>query len=102
MDQYKSIKVSTRQLPRKGINLKAMSDYILECKQDPRGCRVCSYKRSLKALHFHHLDPKTKLFGIGQFSKANSLDQLKEEIAKCVLLCSNCHTEVHDGITVIP
>lgn len=60
-------------------------------------CRVCAYKRSMAALQFHHLDPSQKDFGIGH-AAAWAWDRIKKEIDKCVLLCANCHIEVHNGI----
>ncbi|MGA2471489.1 MAG: helix-turn-helix domain-containing protein [Solirubrobacteraceae bacterium] len=60
-------------------------------------CALCGYDRSPAALEFHHLDPATKLFSIAQQGFGRSLDQLRVEAAKCVLLCSNCHAEVEHG-----
>ena len=57
------------------------------------GCSVCGYKKSLLALHFHHVGPKvnevSKMFG---YSRKN----VKKEIRNCILVCSNCHCEIHD------
>ena len=57
------------------------------------GCSVCGYKKSLLALHFHHVGPKvnevSKMFGYSRKS-------LKREIRNCILVCSNCHCEIHD------
>ncbi len=61
-------------------------------------CRCCGYDRCVSALAFHHLDPRTKRFQIGGRGLARSLDALREEAAKCVLLCANCHAEVEAGI----
>lgn len=63
-------------------------------------CIVCGYKRCISALEFHHLDPSQKDFS---FSAKNhhakvSMEELKVELDKCVLLCSNCHKEVHAGL----
>ncbi len=63
------------------------------------GCQICGYNKSIRALTFHHLDPGQKDFGIS--SKIRSWDTLKVELDKCVLLCANCHAEVHDGITIL-
>lgn len=60
-------------------------------------CRVCGYKRCLGALQFHHLDPSQKDFSINQ-AAARSWEYLRAELDKCVLLCGNCHVEVHDGL----
>lgn len=58
-------------------------------------CIVCGYNRV--ALDFHHLDPNMKDFGIGTIG-SYSLDMLKKEADKCVLLCANCHREFHAGL----
>lgn len=97
MDYPKPITVSTRQLPRKNINLKQMKDYIESLKKGSE-CFLCGYKRCTRSLHFHHKKPSEKIFGLGQYSKANSLDELKDEIKKCVLLCANCHSELHSNL----
>jgi hypothetical protein len=64
-------------------------------------CRVCGYDRCLAALEFHHLDPAEKRFHLSAGGSARSLKLMREEIAKCVLLCSNCHAEVEAGVTVL-
>lgn len=45
----------------------------------------------------HHLDPATKSFDFGD-GRTRSMERLLEEAKKCVLLCSNCHREVEDGM----
>jgi hypothetical protein len=65
-------------------------------------CLMCSYNTSSRALHFHHLDSETKLFGISARGVTRSWEKVKSELDKCVLLCANCHAEVHDGITQLP
>src|SRR3954454_2885720 len=60
-------------------------------------CSTCGYDRCLAALTFHHLDPATKRFGVGGRGLARSMAALREEVAKCVLLCANCHAEVEVG-----
>lgn len=63
-------------------------------------CQVCGYKKSLRALDFHHIDPKEKDFAISKF-KNKKLESLKKELDKCVLVCKNCHCEIHDGLIEI-
>lgn len=60
-------------------------------------CIVCSYSKCNRSLHFHHLDPSQKDITIGSGNTIAS-KKIKAELDKCVLLCSNCHGEVHDGI----
>lgn len=61
-------------------------------------CKLCGYSRYIGALQFHHVDPTTKLFGLSAEKQTASLAKLREEAAKCVLLCANCHAEVEAGI----
>jgi transposase-like protein len=65
-------------------------------------CVLCGYDRCAAALHFHHRDPATKAFGVGSRGLGRALDRLREEAAKCVLLCANCHTEVEAGVARLP
>jgi len=61
-------------------------------------CQCCGYNKCNNALDFHHVDPKTKKFGIGKQRRTNLTDEIKEELDKCVLVCSNCHREIHAGV----
>ncbi len=65
-------------------------------------CCICGYQRNMRALHFHHLDPSQKRHEINAKGVAIALDKLRGEAQKCVLLCSNCHAEVEDGMAAIP
>jgi transposase len=64
-------------------------------------CVVCGYSRCVAALHFHHVDPRTKRFNV-RSGNTQSLARLRAEASKCVLLCSNCHAEVEVGATSLP
>lgn len=59
-------------------------------------CEKCGYNKNIHALEFHHINPNEKEFTIS--SKNISFKDLKKEVDKCVLLCSNCHREIHDKI----
>jgi transposase len=65
-------------------------------------CRLCGFDAYAGALHFHHLDPAEKRFGLGSRGLARSLETLREEARKCVLLCSNCHAQVEAGVLTLP
>lgn len=60
-------------------------------------CVVCEYDRCIKALEFHHLNPHEKDFTLGSNTN-RAWEKVKSEIDKCVLVCSNCHREIHDGL----
>ena len=61
-------------------------------------CEICGYNKCLSALEFHHLDPSKKDFGIASNSSYKNINILKKEIDKCILVCSNCHREIHSEI----
>jgi Homeodomain-like domain-containing protein len=65
-------------------------------------CRLCGYDRSPAALHFHHVDPEQKSFGLALRGVARSLERCRAEARKCVLLCANCHAEVEAGLARLP
>ena len=65
-------------------------------------CVLCGYARHSAALQFHHLDPATKSFGLGVRGITRSIDKLRAEAAKCVLLCANCHAELEVGAAELP
>ena len=59
-------------------------------------CQKCGYNKCPEALDFHHIDPNEKEGKIAQMiSNSYGLDKAKEEIKKCIVLCSNCHREFH-------
>ena len=65
-------------------------------------CELCGYDRCSRALAFHHVDPLTKRFGLAEGGIARSLGEARAEVAKCVLLCANCHAEVEAGMAALP
>ncbi|HEY2260083.1 MAG TPA: helix-turn-helix domain-containing protein [Solirubrobacteraceae bacterium] len=65
-------------------------------------CVLCGYDRRARALEFHHVDPGLKQFALSRKGVTLSLEALRAEASKCVLLCSNCHAEVEDGSVVLP
>lgn len=59
-----------------------------------KGCISCGYREHAVSLDLHHLDPSAKDFSaahVGTVSKA----RLRAEIAKCVVMCANCHRALH-------
>ncbi len=61
-------------------------------------CVFCGYNKCQAALDFHHLDPKGKDFGLSKNGITRSWVKTKTELDKCILVCSNCHREIHAGI----
>lgn len=66
-------------------------------------CCVCGYDKCFASLALHHLDPSQKDFSFGAI-RANPKNwaALVVEIRKCVLICHNCHSEIHVGVAVVP
>lgn len=62
-----------------------------------KGCLVCPEKDPV-CIHAHHTLAQTKKFNIADGVKRKvGLGKLKEELAKCVPLCANCHLKLHAG-----
>ena len=57
------------------------------------GCVRCG-EADPACLDFHHRDPTQKLGHIGEFRKFG-MERLLTEIAKCDVLCANCHRKLH-------
>jgi len=63
--------------------------------KDTLCCLYCN-KNHPACLQFHHRDPEIKAFGISEaVHNGIGLDKLKKEIAKCDVLCANCHAKLH-------
>ena len=65
-------------------------------------CEKCGYNKCTRALEFHHLDPAEKDFGIAHKGRTNSWEKIKIELDKCIMVCANCHAEIHDEINNNP
>jgi len=57
-------------------------------------CSICGYNKCIGSLVFHHRDPKIKDPNWHRM-RSWKLDRIKKEIDKCVLVCANCHGEIH-------
>lgn len=62
-----------------------------------KSCWICGYSKCVSALDFHHVYPKDKKIPLSN-SVRYALDDVLEEIKKCVLVCCRCHREHHAGI----
>ena len=80
--------------------------YTCRCRQNSRKikaklvdelggkCSSCGYDKSIAALDFHHTDPTKKEFGVS-VKLRYGYTKVLSEAKKCVLLCKNCHAELH-------
>jgi hypothetical protein len=85
-DEYK-LRVKERQ---KQIRLK-----IAEIKLSA-GCSKCGYNKSAKALQFHHTNDDKEHNVSRMAAQGRALRSILVEIEKCVIVCANCHAEIHD------
>lgn len=59
-------------------------------------CSRCGYNKNFAALVFHHQDEDMKEHELDMRSLFNrTLEAVMREFEKCVLLCANCHAELH-------
>lgn len=72
--------------------LKERATYVLGNK-----CQICGYDKCIQALDFHHVNPEEKEFDF-KGNTNRSWQATRNEIQKCILLCANCHREVHAGL----
>jgi hypothetical protein len=72
--------------PEAERKIKEVHEYQVE-----KGCADCGYNSHPAALEFDHLPGTKKLFNIGEKMGSYSRTILWEEIAKCDVVCSNCH-----------
>jgi hypothetical protein len=71
-------------------------EFVQEVKRT-NGCALCDEKE-VCCMDFHHLYDKQFLISKNEIV---SIEKIKEELKKCVCLCSNCHRKVHNNILVV-
>ena len=62
-------------------------------------CALCGYKKCVWAFDLHHIDESKKEFGLSVRGLTRSWHKIQKEADKCILVCANCHREIHSGIT---
>lgn len=77
------------------IKRRAIKKMLIEYKGGK--CSRCGYDKCMRALEFHHLNPQEKDFHPSK-NLSKSIKSLKDEVDKCILLCSNCHAEEHQRL----
>ncbi|MBS3099448.1 hypothetical protein J4462_04500 [Candidatus Pacearchaeota archaeon] len=59
-------------------------------------CELCGYNKYPDILEFHHKKKENKKQTINTLMKTlRNLEVIKKEMIKCILLCPNCHRELH-------
>lgn len=91
-NKYICVKCRSSAVQRKRYNLKHK---LVEYKGGK--CEICGYNKCDAALEFHHLNPNEKDFGIAYKGYTRNFDECKKEVDKCILVCANCHRELHEN-----
>lgn len=66
---------------------------IKACEYLGNKCKRCGLD-DIRVLCFHHVNPLNKMYEIST-SFGKKFEELKLELDKCIVLCSNCHLIVH-------
>lgn len=70
-------------------------NFIKKYKSDKK-CEICGYNNSPSILEFHHKKRSKKYKEVNALSKTlKNIETIKKEIRKCILVCPNCHAELH-------
>jgi hypothetical protein len=85
------VSCETERVTEHGRNLKIKAVQYLGGK-----CSKCGYNKCMRSLNFHHKDPTQKAFSLAK-KKCLKWEDTKAELDKCLLLCANCHGEIHDS-----
>lgn len=72
---------------------KRIKAWLKEYKQNIV-CEKCGESHPA-CLEFHHINPQEKEFAVGRLRNKSSMRLLQAEIAKCRVLCANCHRKEH-------
>jgi hypothetical protein len=79
------------------VNRRTANRILMNRIKVERGCAFCGYNANPVALQFDHIDPDTK-FRNGNGKLVNPSDMVGysqvlviAELAKCRVLCANCH-----------
>ncbi|MFH1642557.1 MAG: hypothetical protein ABIC04_06700 [Nanoarchaeota archaeon] len=88
---------------RQKIFKKNMDWFLLWLGSTSAHCDRCKYNKSFTALHIHHRNPKQKESDADQFSywvKSMNFSKFQEKILNTdfLILCANCHAELHAGL----
>ena len=84
-----------------GVTLVDKKRFVRESKEG-KCCQSCGCLSHPSAMDWHHKNPETKSFTLTTIRRFKTneitLQDIKDEIQKCILLCANCHRLIHAGV----
>ena len=102
MEDYESHDLGVEVKTSPSSTFYRRSELKMRCVQYKGGkCEACGYCRCREALEFHHRNPRHKDFSISTAWARQGWAKIRAELDKCLLLCANCHREVHAGIILV-
>ena len=96
--QYKKPETKAKKYISYSLRLIKIKKQAVEYKGGK--CSVCGYNKCLSALEFHHKNPLEKDIKLNSrgIDRRKAFEKLKAELDKCILLCANCHREIHEKL----
>lgn len=85
------------QLDRVARNVQKLKDLAREAKSVP--CLDCGVSYPYYVMDFDHRDPQTKVANVSTLVIKGNRQMLLEEIAKCDVVCANCHRVRTHGVS---
>jgi len=79
---------------KKAVSKRRQKIRELAIEYKGKKCNVCGYHKCQAALEFHHIKGK-KDFGLSHNGITRSWEKTRQELDKCILVCANCHRELH-------
>jgi hypothetical protein len=84
-----------KQIKQRVKDKEKKKEFIFNYKKKS-GCKICDTRDPI-CLTFHHVDPNNKVENMNRLLNSSWV-VIKEEIAKCMILCANCHIKLHNGL----
>lgn len=92
-------KIHSEKTP-KDIRYTQNKEILLKCIEK-FSCESCGFTGCNACLSFHHINENEKLFNIGSLNniRLKTVDDVEQfiinEMNKCIILCENCHRDIH-------
>lgn len=91
-----TLKTRIRESSKKAVKSYVRRIKELAVKYKGGKCQLCGYCKCNGSLHFHHVNEDAKSFTVS--GKSISFARIKPELDKCILVCANCHGEIHNNL----